>query len=169
MFFAWHFILKETILFWLTISYQKPFVFFVSVFCCRTCFSMGDRHSSFRPSVRPSIHPSVHLSFHPFVFLSAFALRALWAQLLLQFCTNHIETAYVFFMVWRCACGLDITIRLFLSLFPHCELSHFITSIYRLWVPLERNSSYSFILTVLKLCMCFLHGMRMCMWFGYNC
>ena len=33
MFFAWHFILNENILFWLTISYQKPFVFSVSVFC----------------------------------------------------------------------------------------------------------------------------------------
>ena len=32
-FFAWRFILNENILFWLTISYQKPFVFYVSVFC----------------------------------------------------------------------------------------------------------------------------------------
>ena len=32
-FFAWHFILNENILFWLTIFYQKPFVFSVSVFC----------------------------------------------------------------------------------------------------------------------------------------
>ena len=32
-FFAWHFILNGNILFWLTISYQKPFVFSVSVFC----------------------------------------------------------------------------------------------------------------------------------------
>ena len=31
-FFAWRFILNENILFWLTISYQKPFVFYVSVF-----------------------------------------------------------------------------------------------------------------------------------------
>ena len=31
--FAWRFILNENILFWLTISNQKPFVFFVSVFC----------------------------------------------------------------------------------------------------------------------------------------
>ena len=33
MFFAWRNILNENILFWLTISYQKPFVFSVSVFC----------------------------------------------------------------------------------------------------------------------------------------
>ena len=37
------------------------------------------------------------------------------------------------------------------------------------WVSCERNSSYSFVPIFLKLCMCFRHGMRMCMWFGYNC
>ena len=30
---GWRFILNENILFWLTISYQEPFVFSVSVFC----------------------------------------------------------------------------------------------------------------------------------------
>ena len=35
--FAWRFILNENILFWLTISYQKPFVFSVSVFCSQIC------------------------------------------------------------------------------------------------------------------------------------
>ena len=37
------------------------------------------------------------------------------------------------------------------------------------WVSCERNSSYSFAPIVLKLCMCFPHGMRMCMWIGHNC
>ena len=32
-FFAWRFILNENILFWLAISYQKPFVLSVSTFC----------------------------------------------------------------------------------------------------------------------------------------
>ena len=32
-FFAWRFILNENLLFWPTISYQKPFVFSISVFC----------------------------------------------------------------------------------------------------------------------------------------
>ena len=32
-FFAWRFILNVNILFWLTISCQKPFVFYVFVFC----------------------------------------------------------------------------------------------------------------------------------------
>ena len=36
-FLAWCFILNENILFWLTISYQKPFVFHVSVFCSQIC------------------------------------------------------------------------------------------------------------------------------------
>ena len=34
-------------------------------------------------------------------------------------------------MVCGCACGLDKSVRLFLSLFPLCELSHFSTSMYR--------------------------------------
>ena len=64
--------------------------------------------------------------------------------------------ACVFFMVWGCACGFGIIVRTFLSLFPHCELSHFSPSVYRQWVPLfERNSSYSFVPIVLKLCICF--------------
>ena len=37
------------------------------------------------------------------------------------------------------------------------------------WVSCERNSSYSFLPIILKLCVCFCHGMKMCMWFGYNC
>ena len=32
-FFAWRFILNENLLFGPTISYQKPFVFSISVFC----------------------------------------------------------------------------------------------------------------------------------------
>ena len=37
------------------------------------------------------------------------------------------------------------------------------------WVSCERNSSCSFAPIVLKLCMCFPRGMRMCMWIGHNC
>ena len=36
-------------------------------------------------------------------------------------------------------------------------------------ISCERNSSYSFVPIVLKLWMCFLHGMRMCMWIAHNC
>ena len=76
--------------------------------------------------------------------------------------------AYVFFMVWGCACGLDVIVRLLFSLFPHCELSHFSPSIYRQWVPREHNSSYNFILIFLELCICFLHSLKMCTCFLYN-
>ena len=31
-----------------------------------------------------------------------------------------------------------------------------------------RNSSYSFMLILLKLHRCFGHGLKTCMWFGYN-
>ena len=36
------------------------------------------------------------------------------------------------------------------------------------WVPCVRNSSYSFLLILLKLYMCYVHGLKICMWFGYN-
>ena len=35
-------------------------------------------------------------------------------------------------------------------------------------LPCGLNSSYSFPPVVLKLCRCFQHEMKMCMWFGYN-
>ena len=38
-----------------------------------------------------------------------------------------------------------------------------------LCVSWGRNSCYSFVPIVLKLCRCFHHGIRMCMWFGYIC
>ena len=34
---------------------------------------------------------------------------------------------------------------------------------------IEQNASYSFVPIVFKLCMCFPHGMRMCMWIGHSC
>ena len=47
--------------------------------------------------------------------------------------------AQVFSMVWRCACGLDIILALFLSLFPLCELifwPQILWKVYRQWVHL---------------------------------
>ena len=52
--------------------------------------------------------------------------------------------------------------------FPHCELSHFLPSIYRQWVPHEHNSSYNFIPIFLKLWTCFLHSLKICICFSYN-
>ena len=95
---------------------------YVCVFC-RTCFSRATYACKF-PSVRPSVCPSVQ---------STFSQGFLWAQILLQFFTDHFwKVACVFFMVWGCACGLDY----FLLLFAHCELSHFSPLIYRQWYRL---------------------------------
>ena len=40
-------------------------------------------------------------------------------------CQSFLNFVGVSVMVWRCACGLDIFLRLFLSLFRHFKLSHF--------------------------------------------
>ena len=80
--------------------------------------------------------------------------------------------ADVFSMEWRCACGFGIILWLFFSLFLLCELNSLLLwnaiKVYKQWVPWGPNSSYSFPSIVLKLCRCFRHGMKMCMWFGYN-
>ena len=57
---------------------------------CRTCFSMGDL--GVQVSVRLSVCSSVRSSVRP----STFTLGVLWAQILLQFCTNLFETLQVF-------------------------------------------------------------------------
>ena len=78
----------------------------------------------------------------------------------------------VLVMVWKHACGLDINLRLFLSLFSQVELSHFSGIIYNKvdghGIPCGRNSSYSFIRVLLKLHWCFGYGLKICMWLGYN-
>ena len=60
----------------------------------------------------------------------------------------------------------------FLSLFSQVELSHFPGLIYNNMngqgLPCGRNSSYNFMLILLKLHWCFGHGLKICMWFGYN-
>ena len=76
--------------------------------------------------------------------------------------------ACVFFMVLGYACGLDIIVRSFLSLFLHCELSHFPSSMYRQSVPRVHNSSYNSIPIFMKLYTCFLHSLKMCLCFWYN-
>ena len=47
-----------------------------------------------------------------------------------------------------------------------CHSATFQMKLY--WVPYRCNPSNSFPWNVLKLCRCFLHGMKMCMWFEYN-
>ena len=93
----------------------------------------------------------------------------LWAQLLLQFYTDALETSLVF---WSWSedmhvvkiCSSDYALSLFLQV----ELSHFSGIIYNnVNGPCGRNS-YSFIQILSKLHWCFGHGLKICMWFGYN-
>ena len=94
----------------------------------------------------------MQVSVHPSVFLSTFTLCVLWAQLLLQLWTDHFETLQVFFPWYEDVHVVWIELLdYFLSLFPHCELNHF--SPQYISTSCECNSSYSFILIILKLCM----------------
>ena len=102
--------------------------------------------------------PSIYRQWVPLV--SATPLTVLY-RLLWNF-------ACIFLMVWGCTCDLDVTFRLFFSLFPHCEHSHFSPSVYRQWVPCEHNSWYNFTLIFLELCTCFLHSLKMYTCFSYN-
>ena len=72
-------------------------------------------------------------------------------------------------MVWGWACGLDIFVKSFFCHFFYIVNSHFSPWIYEQLVPLVIAAPYSFVPIIMKLCMHFFHGMRMCMWFGYNC
>ena len=60
----------------------------------------------------------------------------------------------------------------FLSLISQVEISLFSSIIYNKvngqGIPCGRNSSYSFIPILSKLYWCFGHGLKICMWFGYN-
>ena len=59
-----------------------------------------------------------------------------------------------------------------MSLFSKFELSHFsgilTMKVNGQWVPCVHNSFYSFMPIALKLYMYYGHGLKMCMWFGYN-
>ena len=40
--------------------------------------------------------------------------------------------------------------------------------VYRQWLPCKRNSLYNFMPVFMQLCTSFFHGLKMCMWFGFN-
>ena len=82
-----------------------------SISYCRTCFGMGDLgvQVSVRLFVRPSVsvRPSVNI-YHE-CLVSATPLTV--------FYWSFWNFADVFFMVWGCACGLDIIVGLFFITF----------------------------------------------------
>ena len=80
--------------------------------------------------------------------------------------------ANVFSMVWRCACGLDIILELIFVTFSTLWTLSFsdliLYEMYRQWIPCKPSSLYVFILIYMQLCTSFIHGLKMCMWFGFN-
>ena len=64
-------------------------------------------------------------------------------------------------MVGRCACDMDIILRLFLLLFKILNLVVF-QAVYRQCVSCVQNTSCNFISIVLKLGKCFCHGLKIC-------
>ena len=86
----------------------SEFLLSAQSFCCCTCFSMGDLsvQVSIRFFVHPSVCPSVNI--YPGCLVSA-TLTVLYQ--------SFWNFAGVFIMVWGCACGLDIIVRLFFVTF----------------------------------------------------
>ena len=84
-------------------------------------------------SVRPSVSSSIcqHLPWVSCEHISSYS----FVPTLYVFSSWYEDVHVVWILLWD----------YFLSLFPLCELSHFLTSMYRQWVPCERNTSYSFI------------------------
>ena len=94
-------------------------------------------------------------------------------------CNSSYSYMPILLKLYRCFChglemcsGLGIIPEYFLWLFLHFKLSHFsgvnTIKVYIYWVLCVHNTSNSFIPTFLKLYRCFCHGLKMCMWFGYN-
>ena len=122
---------------------------------CRSCFSMGDL--GVQVSVRLFVLPFVHLS------VNIYHGCPVSATTLTVFYRSFWNFADVFFMVWGCACGLDIIIRLFFITFytlfrPQCIDSGYLVS----------ATLIQFYTNLYETCTCVCHGQEMCTWFGYN-
>ena len=83
-----------------------------NIYCC-TCFSTCDIgvqvsvHLFVCPSISPSVHPSIFI--YSGCLVSATPLTVLYQ--------SFWNFACVFFMVWGCACGLDIIVTSFFVTF----------------------------------------------------
>ena len=77
--------------------------------------------------------------------------------------------AYLFYMIWRCACGFGVILLLSLINFSH----FFNLLFFQIWLVLEYipcgRNAYCYQSTILKLCILVLHCLKMCVWFwGYS-
>ena len=117
---------------------------------------------SFRPSVCPFVLPSFRppIEYVPCVRNSSYSFTPILLKL--YRCFYHPLRKRMWF-------GYNPQNKIF-TLFSQLELSHF-SSILTMkvngqWVPCVRNSSYSFVLILLKLYRCLYQALKICMWFG---
>ena len=87
--FAWRIILNGNILFWLTISYQKPFLFSVPVFCSQ----IYALELSLRPKISLTYAISIVKRFFFFLILSKKIFLIVFAEFELLIFHNKIERA----------------------------------------------------------------------------
>ena len=90
-----------------------------------------------------------------------------WATPPTVLCRSFWNFTGVFAVVWRCACGLNIILRLFFIIFSHFQFSHFsvlnIIKVFRYWV-LGAQLHLQFLCQPFSNC----PGLTKCMWFSYN-
>ena len=116
----------------------------MSLFCL-TCFSMGDLGT--QVSIRSSVRQ-----------------HSPWVS-----CERNSSYSFIPIVLKLCMCFLHgMRMCMWFAIIVRLFFVTFSTSVYRQLVPRERNSSYNFIPIFLKLSTCFLHGLKMCIWFGYN-
>ena len=108
--------------------------------------------------VRPSIHVRQHLPWISCERNSSYSFVPIFLKLYM--CFRHGMRIGMWF-------GYNCEIS-FCHFFHFVNSSHFSTTMFRQWVPCERNSSYNFIPIFLKHCIWFFHGLKMCIWFRYN-
>ena len=84
----------------------------------------------------------------------------------------------ILFKLYRC-CDHALKICMWFGYNPQFNFCHFFRNLKHFsgiftmkvngqWVPCVRNSSYSFMPIHLKPYMCYGHGLKICVWFGYN-
>ena len=121
------------------ISILGHFMFFVCPFISCIILSSPDINRRLSRWVCISIHPYIHRHHLTVLFQSFLNFAGVW------------------FMVWRCSCGLEIIIKLIFVIFQHPNFIS-INTVCVLWSQLLLH----FILIFSELCRCLVHGLKMC-------
>ena len=111
-------------------------------------------------------------------FLTSDSMKMLWQGVP---CERNSSYNFMLIFLKLCTCfchGLEMCIWFgYNPWINFCHFFHlwtlsFMTSdsmkVYRQWLPCKRNSLYNFMPVFMQLCTSFFHGLKMCMWFGFN-